>query len=173
LDDEVLRKLDKSHTRADFFRAVEVCRRAGITLQPTFIPFTPWTSFEQLVDLFEQVQQLDLVEAVGPIQLAIRLLIPAESRLLELEEIRNLVGAFDAKVLVYPWKSVNPAMDRLCEQLQDIVAASEKLKRTRSTTFETMWQAVSHAANQNFEKRVQPALLPRAAVPYLNEPWYC
>jgi len=35
LDDDILRKLQKGHTRADFFRVVEECLRAGITLQPT------------------------------------------------------------------------------------------------------------------------------------------
>jgi radical SAM superfamily enzyme YgiQ (UPF0313 family) len=173
LDDAVLQKLEKNHTRADFFRVVELCQHAGITLQPTFIPFTPWTTFEQLLDLFEQLARLGLVEAVGPIQLAIRLLIPAGSRLLELEEVRGMVGPFDAKALVYPWKNVNPAIDQLCEELQDIVAASEKLKRSRSATFEKMWQAASHAANRKFEKRIQPVLASRATVPYLNEPWYC
>ncbi|MGB9432455.1 MAG: CUAEP/CCAEP-tail radical SAM protein [Candidatus Acidiferrum sp.] len=173
LDDAVLLKLEKSHTRPDFFHAVELCRRAGITLQPTFLPFTPWTTFEQLLDLFEQLQRLDLVEAVAPIQLAIRLLIPPGSRLLELDEVREMVGPFDAKALVYPWKNPAPAVDRLCEELQDMVAASEKLKRSRSATFAKMWQAVGQAANQNLEMRAQPVLVQRAAVPYLNEPWYC
>jgi radical SAM superfamily enzyme YgiQ (UPF0313 family) len=178
LDDAVLQKLDKRHTRADFFRAVELCRRAGITLQPTFLPFTPWTTFDQLLDLFTQIHNLDFVEAVGPIQLAIRLLIPAGSRLLELQEIRDILGPFDAQALVYPWKNLNPAIDPLSGELQDIVAASEKLKRTRSATFETMWRAVrqaanQEAANQDADERLQPVLASRATVPYLNEPWYC
>ncbi|HUN62608.1 MAG TPA: CUAEP/CCAEP-tail radical SAM protein [Candidatus Sulfotelmatobacter sp.] len=173
LDDAVLQKLEKSHTRADFFRALELCRRAGITLQPTFIPFTPWTTFDQLLDLFTQINKLDLVEAVGPIQLAIRLLIPAGSRLLELPEIRNIVGPFDAQALVYPWKNRNPAIDQLSDALQEIVAASEKLKRTRSATFEIMWRTVRQAANQNVGEPLQPVLASRATVPYLNEPWYC
>jgi radical SAM superfamily enzyme YgiQ (UPF0313 family) len=173
LDDSVLLKLEKDHTRSDFFRAVDLCAQAGITLQPTFLPFTPWSTFEQILDLFEQLHRLDLVEAVGPIQLAIRLLIPAGSRLLELEEVRRIIGPFDAKALVYPWKHPNPAMDRLSEELQDIVAASEKLKRSRSATFEKMWQALRHAANQSLEMSTQPVLASRATVPYLNEPWYC
>jgi len=173
LDDAVLQKLEKNHTRADFFRALELCRSAGITLQPTFIPFTPWTTFDQLLDLFAQISKLDLVEAVGPIQLAIRLLIPAGSRLLELQEIRDLIGPFDAKALVYPWKNANLAIDQLSDALQQIVAASEKLKHTRSATFEKMWRAVRQAANQDIDERLQPVLASRATVPYLNEPWYC
>lgn len=173
LDDAVLQKLEKSHTRADFFRAVELCRRAGITLQPTFIPFTPWTTFDKLLDLFTQINKLDLVKAVGPIQLAIRLLIPAGSRLLELQEIRDIVGPFDAKALVYPWKHLNPAIDQLSDELQEIVATSEKLKRTRSATFEKMWRTARQAANLDMGERLQPVLASRATVPYLNEPWYC
>jgi hypothetical protein len=173
LDDSVLGKLEKNHTREDFFRAVELCRRAEITLEPTFLPFTPWTTFEQLLDLFAQLQRLDLVEAVGPIQLAIRLLITAGSRLLDLEEIRNLVGPFDAKALVYPWKHANPAVDELSEQLQNVVAESEKLRRSRSAIFDMMWRAVREAANVDSEYRAQPVLAARATVPYLSEPWYC
>jgi radical SAM superfamily enzyme YgiQ (UPF0313 family) len=172
LDDAVLQNLDKNHTRSDFFRAVELCRKAAITFQPTFIPFTPWTTFEQLLDLFEQLWRLDLVEAVGPIQLAIRLLIPAGSRLLELHELRQIIGPFDARALVYPWKNRNPAIDALCDELQEVVAFSEKLKRTRSATFDKMWQAVSRSANHHVQ-RPQPILASRATVPYLNEPWYC
>jgi radical SAM superfamily enzyme YgiQ (UPF0313 family) len=170
LDDAILLKLEKDHTRADVFRAVELCRQAGITLQPTFIPFTPWTTFDQLFDLYEQLYRLDLVEAVAPIQLAIRLLVTSGSRLLELEEVRQLIGPFDPKALVYPWKNANPAIDRLCEELQDIVSANEKRKLPRSLSFEQMWKAVSKDANRSFEQRTRPAA---AAVPYLNEPWYC
>jgi hypothetical protein len=173
LDDFVLRKLDKNHTRADFFRVVENCFRSGLILQPTFVPFTPWTTMESCLDLFQQLYRLDLVEAVAPIQLAIRLLVPAGSKLLELDDVRKLVGPFDANALVYPWKNANPAVDALCEELQEIAAASEKLKRGRTATFERMWHAAKLAAHQTAEQQVGPPLASRATVPFLNEPWYC
>jgi radical SAM superfamily enzyme YgiQ (UPF0313 family) len=173
LDNAVLEKLKKHHTREDFFRVVDLCRRAGITLQPTFVPFTPWTTFDQILDLFAQLHRLQLTEAVAPIQMAIRLLIIQDSPLLQLETVRRMVGSFDAQALVYPWKNGNPAIDQLCEELQDIAAASEKLKRRRTATFEKMWLAASRAANCSGEERPQPVLPSRATVPYLNEPWYC
>jgi len=173
LDDGVLLKLQKNHTRADFFRAVKLCRRSGITLQPTFVPFTPWTTLEQILDLFEQLHRLELVEAVSPIQLAIRLLIPAGSLLMELDEVRRIVGAFDPRGLVYPWKNPNPAVDELCEELQDIVAASEKPRRSRAAAFDKMWSAVNQASQRRGDDRVQRPQPSHAAVPYLNEPWYC
>jgi len=173
LDDEVLERLEKHHTRADFFRVVELCHRAGITLQPTFVPFTPWTTLSQIVDLFEQIQRLELTEAVAPIQLAIRLLITQGSRLLELDEVRQMIGPFDAPALVYPWKNPNPAVDELCEELQVLVASGEKLKRTRTGTFEKMWHAVSLAVRSDLMAQAGKPLAAPATVPYLNEPWYC
>lgn len=173
LNDEVLKKLEKDHTRADFFHVVELCRRAKMTLQPTFVPFTPWTTFAQVLDLFAEIHRLDLVEAVAPIQLAIRLLIPAGSRLLELDEVRRIIGPFDAQALVYPWKNSDPALDQLCEELQEIVAASEKLKRGRTATFEKMWQALNQVANRTVGQQGLSPLPSCATVPHLNEPWYC
>ena len=129
LDDRILEKLDKGHTRADFIGVVEECRRVGITLQPTFVPFTPWTTFENYLDLLEQLRRLDLVEAVAPIQLAIRLLVTAGSRLLDIEEIRNHVGPFDARSLTYPWQHSNPAIDGFCTELQDLWRQRRKRKR--------------------------------------------
>ena len=88
-------------------------------------------------------------------------------------QVRKLVGPFDAKALVYPWKNCNPAVDALSDELQEIAAASEQLKRSRKATFERMWRAAKLAADQIVEEKSAPALPSRAAVPFLNEPWYC
>jgi len=173
LDDCILEKLQKGHTRADFFKVVAGCRQAGITLQPTFVPFTPWTTFENYLDLLEQIRRLELIPAVAPIQLAIRLLVTAGSRLLETEEVRNQLAPFDAKSLTYPWKHSDPGIDRLCEELQDIVASAEKLKHSRSAVFEKIWRAANRAAGRSIQEKASPVLADRATVPYLNEPWYC
>jgi len=173
LDDATLLNFQKNHTRADFFRVVDDCRRAAITLQPTFVPFTPWTTFPQYLDLLKQLQHLELIEAVAPIQLGIRLLIPPASKLFELEEIRKLVGPFDSQALIYPWKHADPALDALAEEVQDIVAASEKLQRSRAAIFQQIWRAATLAAGSSTEHSTLPPLPSRATVPYLNEPWYC
>ena len=173
LDDRILNKLKKGHTRADFFAVVEACRRVGITLQPTFVPFTPWTTFENYLDLLEQLGRLQLVTAVAPIQLAIRLLVTAGSRLLELEEMRGQVGALDKKALAYPWQHDNPEIDRLCEELQDIAAAGEKAKESRTAIFEKIWSAANRAAGRSIPEGGSAKASSGAGVPHLNEPWYC
>ncbi len=166
LDDEVLNKLAKGHTRADFFQAVAMMREADLPLAPTFVSFTPWTTWESYRDLLRVLADLDLVDSVAPIQLAIRLLIPAGSRLLELGEIRNLIGPFDPGALSYSWRHADPSMDRLCRSLQTMIRREERLGRGRTHLFSLIWEA-AHGALPDF------TLVSRAAIPYLNEPWYC
>src|ERR1700730_4469779 len=173
LDDATLGWLQKNHTCADFFKVVELFRKERLTLQPTFVTFTPWTTVDSYLHLLEQLQRLDLVESVAPVQLAIRLLIPEGSRLLELPEVRQLVGKFDPQSLVYPWSNPDPRVDRLASDLQIIVAASEKAKQTRTETFSHIWQAANLAADRRIELNAIPRIASRATVPYLNEPWYC
>lgn len=173
LDDAVLERLEKGHTRADFLRAVKIFRELGLILQPTFVPFTPWTTLRGYLDLLEVLREEDLIANVAPIQLAIRLLIPARSRLLELEEVRRIAGRFDAAALVHPWKHADAGVDALCEEVQEIVAASEKLKRPRHAVFERILRAAREAAGRESEPEAPPVEAARAAIPYLNEPWYC
>ncbi len=123
LDDRVLALLEKGHTRQDFFEAVALCRAAGLTIVPTFVAFHPWLSLEGYCDLLDVLAELDLVGHVAPIQLAIRLLIPEGSRLLELEEVRRLAGAFDARTLTYRWSHPDPRVDRLHEDVAAMVGA--------------------------------------------------
>lgn len=173
LDDLVLEKLQKGHTRADFLRVVDLFRRVGLNLQPTFVPFTPWTTFDNYLDLLDQLRQLDLVEAVSPIQFAIRLLIPPGSRMLELDDVKEMVSPLDPAALVYPWKNSNPALDTLANELQELVATSEKQKRTRSETFELIYRTANLAGGRKIPLSQMSVLPSRATVPYLNEPWYC
>ena len=90
LDDGVLARLDKGHTRADFERALALTRRAGLVLRPTFVPFTPWTTLDHIADLVDVLAAEDLIECVDPVQLSVRLLVPPGSLLLGPETPRRL-----------------------------------------------------------------------------------
>jgi hypothetical protein len=180
VDDAVLERLAKNHTRADFLRVIELLRETGLTLAPTFVTFTPWTTLGSYWELLEIVREQELIENVAPIQFAIRLLIPAGSRLLELQELREAIEPFDEAALVYPWKHADPRMDALCVRLQEIVHAGEKMGRSRPRIFERIEEA-AYAALADAEPgrtgRATPHSMPlvpsRATIPYLNEPWYC
>jgi radical SAM superfamily enzyme YgiQ (UPF0313 family) len=182
VDDHILERLAKEHTRADFLSVVEMFQETNLTLQPTFMPFTPWTTRIGYLDLLEVIAEQGLIENVAPIQLAIRMLIPAGSRLLELPEIREGVEPFDAAALVYPWKHTDPRVDALAAEVQQIVEREEKRRADgsgqgsrRAEIFTLIWEAAALAAG---ESREMPGALreppgARTAIPHMNEPWYC
>ena len=171
LDNEILRKLDKGHTREEFFRALDLCADAGLTLQPTFVPFTPWTTRAGYFSLLRTIAERELVAAVPTIQMAIRLLIPSRSRLLELPEIVTGIGDFDEQLLVYPWAHSDPAMDELAKKVLDIAAAGEKRRSSRAEAFEEIWRVA--AEMQSPHPAPSPELQSTRPVPFLSEPWYC
>jgi radical SAM superfamily enzyme YgiQ (UPF0313 family) len=171
VDDDILERLEKRHTRADFERVAGLCRDAGLTLTPTFVPFTPWTSLQGYCDLLQTIDRLDLVEQVAPIQLAIRLLIPEGSRLLELGDIRNTIGAYSPASLTYPWRHRDPAVDALQREIERL--AGSTLDVERRDLFGRIWALAHSAAAVAAPSRRERGALPRAAIPYLNEPWYC
>ena len=171
VNDVFLAALEKGHTRDDFMYVAATFRALGLTLHPTFVPFSPWTSVDNYLDLLRVLYGEQLMENVAPIQLGIRLLIPEGSHMLELEEIRKVIGPFDAQSLVYPWRHSDSRVDALSETVQEIAAAADRDKLSRATAFERIWIAAHRAAGVE-----APALLSTQtarAVPFLSEPWYC
>jgi len=174
IDDRVLERLNKGHTRDDFLRVVRLCREAGLTLHPTFVAFTPWISIEGYQELLSLLAELDLIDHVSPIQLAIRLLIPAGSKLLELPEVQEIVGPFDETALIYPWRHSDPRVDRLQGDIQALVGAATARGASRREIFAQVWLLAEQAPGglgRPLPLSVQtPA---RVTIPYLTEPWYC
>ena len=168
IDDAVLQRLRKGHTRADFIRAVALCRRTGLTLTPTFIPFTPWTTLDAYVELLAALEDLDLIHEVAPIQLAIRLLVTADSPLLELPDVRGRVSTYDAASLTWPWTHEDARVDALQRTVMAIVR--DGAARSRGDVFADI-SAVARVAS-GVPPRVAGASRTRA-VPYVSEPWYC
>ena len=171
VDDEILSRLQKGHTRADFERVVAACHDAGVTLAPTFVPFTPWTTARGYCELLQSIDGLGLVEHVSSIQLAIRLLVPEGSRLLELEDLRAALRPFSPASLTYPWRHEDPAVDALQRHVEALVG--KHLAADRSALFAQIWEDAHATASVPAPARREPEALPRAAIPYLDEPWYC
>jgi len=169
IDDVVLGRLEKGHTRADFEAVVAAFAEVGLSLSPTFVAFTPWTSLEGYCELLQAIDRLRLVPAVAPIQYAIRLLIPQGSHMLELEDVRARISHFDPRSLTYLWRHADPRVDALQRDLEAV--AGSKLNAHRAEMFARVWTLAHEAAGL-----IPPAREPlaaRATVPYLNEPWYC
>jgi radical SAM superfamily enzyme YgiQ (UPF0313 family) len=197
IDDRVLAILDKGHTRDDVVQAIRLCHEEGLNLNPTFVAFTPWISLAGYQDLLSFLAEQELIDQVAPIQLAIRLLVPAGSRLLELPEVRGMVGPFDRDALVHPWHHEDPRVDRLQGDVQALVQRAAASGAGRREVFSRVWQIAEGAAagsagrslpagsrtspgdatggRNGRHARLQAALArpKRAPVPYLTEPWYC
>jgi radical SAM superfamily enzyme YgiQ (UPF0313 family) len=179
VDDHVLRILDKGHTRADFIRLAGLMRGLGLFLVPTFVPFTPWTTLEGCEDLLATLIRLGLVEHVPPVQLTIRLLIPAGSRLLEVLPLHNAaIAPFQQEALSYPWANPDRKVDRLQCDLEAMVQRDAKAGASRTVIVGEAWKLLHCAMNEDGDEAPAPLPLvppgpPRATIPYLTEPWYC
>jgi len=174
VDDRVLRMLDKGHSRADFIQLAMLMRTLGLFLVPTFVPFTPWTTLESYQELLSTIARLELIENVPPVQLTTRLLIPAGSRLLEITDLYGVeLGAFEPERLMYPWRNLDPRVDELQRELEEVVERESKRGRRRGEIFAQAWKLAGAAGSVEAAMPPLPLLAARATIPYLTEPWYC
>jgi len=194
VDPAILEAFDKRHTREEFTRVVQRFREIRLAFNPTFVTFTPWTTLVNYLDLLKVIADLDLIDSVAPIQYAIRLLIPAGSKLLDLEEVRNLVGEFDEEALSYPWVHQDPLVDELHRCVLAMVEKMQAAQSNRREIFSRVWRlataALEHAtmwklkfadstgvdASKNLGERSGEQLVAAAGgkeAPHLTENWYC
>jgi hypothetical protein len=177
-DDCVLRIFDKRHTKADIIKVLTSFRAIGLTLVPTFVAFTPWTTLSGYCNFLRNILDLGLIGSVAPVQYAIRLLIPAGSKLLELDSTRRLVSDFDDEALCYPWVHPDPRMDRLQVDVMAVVKDSQRRGDTREYVFARIWETTqaAHAEdiNDQFEQPNTLSDVPTpVTIPYMTEPWFC
>jgi radical SAM superfamily enzyme YgiQ (UPF0313 family) len=174
LNDRVLRILDKGHTRRDVMEALGLTRRAGITLRPSLVPFTPWSTLDDYAELLEFVGEESLVEAVDPVQFSVRLLVPPGSWLLKVPEAEGRFGPLDRKSFMHPWVHPDPRMDRLQRGVSSLVEKAGHDREAPHRTFERirdLFDAVSGtewAGHRPIPFESDPRTSPR-----LTEPWFC
>jgi radical SAM superfamily enzyme YgiQ (UPF0313 family) len=178
LNDTVLEILEKGHTRADVYRALEIVRGAGMTMRPSFMPFTPWAGLDDYLDLLEFIDEEDLVDAVDPIQLAIRLLVPPGSALEQSEAMRPHLRGLSREDFAWIWEHPDPRMDRLQERIMAIVTESAGRREDPALTYRRIAGVAmaiageeAGAAGRQFFARLPPPH--RRRPPRLTEPWFC
>jgi hypothetical protein len=172
LDDRVLTVLDKGHTGADVVTALEATRLAGITLRPTWVAFTPWTTLDAYRAWLDFVDRADLVDAVDPVQYGLRLLVPPGSLLLQHEAMRPQLGRLVAESFYYEWTHPDPRMDALQRAVSERVAAGADRREEAAVTF----GAVRALADEMAGVAARPVPRPgstRPRAPRLTEPWFC
>ena len=176
----VLTHLDKGHTRQDIFIAHDILQSVGITLRPSLVAFTPWTSLEDYAEMFDLVERHGLIDCIDPVQYSVRLLVPPGSALLTPPKthptpMAQFLGSLDQKKFQHTWSHPDPRMDALQKAVTKVVEYSTKAKEDPERTFYRLWELVYDTAGLEFASLNKAASmnLERVRPPRMTEPWFC
>lgn len=167
--DRVLARLEKGHTAADMEAALEILAGAGIHVQPTWVPFTPWTTLADTIEMLAWIRAHNLIQHVPLVQLSVRLLVPPESALLDHPDVADWCGPLDAANFTYRWQHSDERMERLQQEVA-------RLAENGSDDAFAAFAAVEKVAYEldGRSPPPQPLLTPyQPAPPRLTEDWFC
>ena len=173
VSEDILRRLNKGHTRADMERALDILEAARLPVQPTWLPFTPWTSLEDYIDMLAWIRERGLVPNVPVVQLSIRLLVPPNSALLN-DDSADLLGALDPANFSHAWRHPDPRMDEL--QARVTVIAESAAAGEQGAAFaavERLAYGMAHRPSPNPRLTDPRVRRIRPTPPRLTEDWYC
>lgn len=174
LNDRVLAILEKGHTRADVYKVVTVVREAGITLRPTWVSFTPWTTLDDYVEMLQFIEAEGLVDHVDPVQYTIRLLVPPGSLLLARPEIQPYLGPLDQESFSFRWRHPDPRMDELQQTVSVLVEQAIRAGEDVFAIFERVRaQAYAVRGSKPLPLKRSPHDYRQRRAPRLTEPWFC
>ncbi|HSM92910.1 MAG TPA: CUAEP/CCAEP-tail radical SAM protein [Anaeromyxobacteraceae bacterium] len=170
LSEVVLARLEKGHRRADVETAFTIAARAGTSLRPTLVPFTPWETLDGYRDLLDTFAARGWLEAVDPVQLTLRLLVPPGSQLEGAPDV-DFEG-LDEQALTWRWRHPDPRMDAL---QREVAAAAADGERRREPVHETRARILSLAAVAAGRKLGPVVPTPHSGrrAPRLTEHWFC
>ena len=164
--------LDKGHTRADIETALALSRAAGLSLRPTWLAFTPWTTLGGYRAWLDFIAREDLVDATDPVQYALRLLVPPGSWLLEHAALRPHLGRFVPDAFHHEWAHPDPRMETLQSEVAAAVHVAADRREDAAVTFEGVRALAAAAAGVPAPPPVGLAAR-RHRPPRLSEPWFC
>jgi radical SAM superfamily enzyme YgiQ (UPF0313 family) len=170
LSDVVLAKLKKRHRKAEVFEALDRCAQAGLVIRPTFVPFTPWTTLDDLRELVDTIWRRGLVDQVDPVQLSIRLLVPPGSLLLDAPDTRDAFGPLDPELLSHSWRHADPRVDALQAQVAAVAAANADAQGDAADAHAAIRALVYQQAGLTPPAAPAP---PRRKVARVTESWFC
>jgi hypothetical protein len=168
VDEATLAVLDKGHTVGDMTTAIDLTRSAGVHIRPTWLPFMPWTRPDDVADIFEFIARHDLVGSTDPVQMSIRLLMPAGSLLEDRPEMTPHLRGYDVEALTWRWDFAFPETEVLQKELEALAAHASDCGQEGVVTLEEMRAAVSRATG-----RPLPPFRSATPAPRLTESWFC
>jgi radical SAM superfamily enzyme YgiQ (UPF0313 family) len=172
LSDRVLIKLKKGHTKASVDEALAILDASGIPMRPSLLPFTPWTTIEDYLELLTFFAERDLIEHVDPVHFSIRLLVPPGSALLDDPTSVEWLGELDEEAFTYRWQSPEPKLDPLQKEVAAIVERAAADQEPARFTLRRIWEAAHAAAGMDTPSLPIPNKR-RPTPPRLTESWFC
>jgi radical SAM superfamily enzyme YgiQ (UPF0313 family) len=169
VDDITLGILDKGHTLTDMSRAIELTRDAGVHIRPTWLPFLPWTTPDDIADIFDFLAAHDLGGSTDPVQMSIKLLIPRGSLLEEHPAVTPYLERYDTQALSWRWRFEHLETAVLHKELETIAANASDCGQEAATTLDEMREAVSRAVGRPVEAGEGRVVV----APRLTESWFC
>jgi radical SAM superfamily enzyme YgiQ (UPF0313 family) len=174
LSDTVLAHLDQGHTRADIMTALGLTREAGITLRPTWVAFTPWTTLDDHRAWLDFLADEGLIDHVDAVQYGLRLLVPPGSLLLESPAMRPHRGPLEPATLSHRWTHPDARMDRLQAETAAIVAKAIGMQADTPAIFDRVRAMAAETAGAAPPASVRAAMSrDRRRPPRLSEAWFC
>ncbi len=174
LSDEVLLRLEKGHSREDVTQALRILRDAGITLRPSLVSFTPWTTLDDFIEVLDWVEREGLIDAVDPVQYSIRLLVPPGSLLLDRADSRQWFGDLRQESFSYEWQHPDKRLDELQQQIARVVEAAAQQNEDAMQTFYRIRELAYKIRGDERAATIEPYIAAnRLKPPRLTEAWFC
>ena len=168
VDELTLEILDKGHNRDDMVRAVDILRAAGIEIRPTWLPFLPWTTVDDVAEIFEFIDDHGLAGATDPVQMAIKLLVPRGSLLETHPAMTPHLTHYDQPALTWRWEFVDPGAELLQKQLETIASTASDCGQEVTTTLNQMREVLARHTGRDLAPLAHVPPVPR-----LTESWFC
>lgn len=124
--DRILRIFDKGIDVTDMRQAIAAAQRLGFELNPTFIPFTPWVRYEELLSFEDFLIETGLARVVDPTALQTRLLLFKGSPLLSSPWLED-VDTVDRGLWVQ-WRHPDRRVEALWEQRRAEAEGAGKMR---------------------------------------------
>ena len=167
--DKVLNLLKKGHSRADLKRALSILNRIHLPVQPTWVPFTPWMTLEDYLDMLSWVRENGLINNIPPVQYSIRLLVPPNSALMNYDQTKSWFGDLIPEEFVHEWQHEDKRMD----QLQCTIAAIAEMSGMSYFEYFSRIQLEAYQAAGQPVPEFLPNISPGGHPPRLTENWFC
>ena len=169
--DDVLRRLHKGHTRADMDETLAILEAARLPVQPTWLPFTPWTTLDDYLDMLAWIRERELIAHVPAVQLSIRLLVPPNSALLA-DSPPGLFGALEPGNFSHAWRHPDPRMDELQARVTVIAEGSADDPPAAFAAIERLAYGLARRQVPATWGTGRPRRI-RPTPPRLTEDWFC